>query len=220
MTILLLFLPLLLAAALLVQVRQPTRWLGRPFLWVMNRSHSGLTDWGLQHLAIEERFRILDVGCGGGRTIQKLSAIASEGRVYGVDLSAESVAMSRRVNARAIAAGQVEIRRASVANLPFPEGRFDLVTAVETHYYWPDQAAGVREILRVLKPGGALCIIAETYRSGGHSRLGELAMKPLRVSILSVDEHRELLVAAGYAEVELLEEPRQGWICARGRKPA
>ncbi len=51
----------------------------------MNISHSGLTDWGLKHVSIEKRFTILDVGCGGGRTIQKLAAIATEGMLYGVD---------------------------------------------------------------------------------------------------------------------------------------
>ena len=45
----------------------------------------------------------------------------------------------------------------------------DVVTAVKTHYYWPDLHADLREILRVLKPGGALVVIAEAYRG---QRLG------------------------------------------------
>ena len=64
----------------LQQVRKPDKWFGRFFLWIMNMSHSSLTDWGLQHVQIEENFTILDVGCGGGRTIQKL-AVAREKRI-------------------------------------------------------------------------------------------------------------------------------------------
>ena len=51
----------------------------------MNRSHSSVTDWGLKHVQIDEHFTILDVGCGGGRTIEKLAALATKGMVYGVD---------------------------------------------------------------------------------------------------------------------------------------
>ena len=49
------------------QVRKPDRWFGRLFAWSMNRSHSGLTGWGLAHVTIGSGFTILDVGCGGAR---------------------------------------------------------------------------------------------------------------------------------------------------------
>ena len=77
----------LTVAAILVvtrQCRKPTRWAGKPYLWLMNISHSGLTDWGLQHVVIEKRFT-MDVGCGGGKTVDKLAAMASDGKVYGID---------------------------------------------------------------------------------------------------------------------------------------
>jgi ubiquinone/menaquinone biosynthesis C-methylase UbiE len=101
----------------------------------MNMSHSSLTDWGLKHVLIEKHFTILDVGCGGGRTIQKLAAITTEGKLYGIDHADGSVAASRRKNAQLIQAGRVEIHQASVSRLPFPTNKFDLVTAVETQYY-------------------------------------------------------------------------------------
>jgi ubiquinone/menaquinone biosynthesis C-methylase UbiE len=50
--------------------------------------------------------------------------------------------------------------------LPFPDGLFDLVTAVETHYFWPDLPADMREIQRVLRPGGTLVVLAEAYKGG------------------------------------------------------
>jgi SAM-dependent methyltransferase len=137
------------------QVRKPTKWGGRFFVWIMNVSHSGLTDWGLQYVQIEKHFTILDVGCGGGRTIQKLAALAPEGMVYGVDYAEGSVAASRGKNAQLIETGRAEIKQASVSQLPFPDDKFNLVTAVETQYYWPDLVKDMREIRRVLKPGGS-----------------------------------------------------------------
>jgi SAM-dependent methyltransferase len=99
---------------------------------------------------------------------------------------------------------------------------FDLVTAVETHYYWPDLNADMREVRRVLKPGAALIIIAEAYKGGKYDqrlrRLEELRGL-MTYAHLTVTEHRELFSQAGYADVQAFEEYDKGWICAVGSKP-
>jgi SAM-dependent methyltransferase len=200
------------------QVRKPSRWFGRIFLWLMNHSHSGLTDWGLKHVRVENNFAILDVGCGGGRTIQKLAALAPEGMVYGVDYADGSVAASQAKNGQLIKAGRVEIKQASVSQLPFPADQFDLVTAVETQYYWPDLVKDMQEILRVLKPGGKLIVIAESYKRGAYNWLQRPVMKFLKSSNLDVDDHRRLFSAAGYTEIEIFEERTKGWFCGIGQK--
>ena len=184
----------------------------------MNISHSSLTDWGLKHVAIEKHFTILDVGCGGGRTIEKLAALASEGTIYGVDYAKGSVAASRGRNARLIQAGRVEIEQASVSRLPFPDDRFDIVTAVETQYYWPNPVTDIQEILRVLKPAGTLVVIAESYRTSKSDTLQRPVMKLLKFTRLSVSEQRELFSAAGYKDIQIFEERRHGWICGVGAK--
>jgi SAM-dependent methyltransferase len=208
-----------LAVYLVNQVRKPTKWVGRLFLWMMNMSHSGVTDWGLKHVAIEEDFMILDVGCGGGRTIEKLAALAAQGTVYGVDYAAGSVAASSAKNAQLVQAGRVQITRASVSRLPFAAEKFDLVTAVETQYYWPDLVNDMREVLRVLKPGGTLVVIAESYRKGANDWLHGPAMKLVRSANLSVAEQRELFAAAGFDDIQISEERAKGWICGVGKKP-
>jgi len=203
-----------------MQCQKPTGWLGRFTLWQMNRGHSALTDWGLQHVTVAAEDVILDAGCGGGETIRKLAAMAPRGRVHGIDFSEESVAASTRRNAATIAAGQVEIRCASVDQLPFPDATFDLVTAVETHFWWPDIAAGLREILRVLKPGGRLIVIAEVYKGATSrtSRMAERFAARTGMALLSLDEHRRLLEGAGFAAVEIFEEKGKGWVCAVGAR--
>ncbi len=214
-----------LATGLMRQCGKPTGWVGRLTLRSMNRRHAGVTGWGLEHVSIRERDTILDVGCGGGRTVARLAAIAAGGKTFGVDYSEASVAASRRLNRRAIEEGLVEILLASVAALPFPDRRFDLVTAVETHYYWPDLDAGLREILRVLKPGGTLLLVAEAYKGGKYDRMLRRLEALERLGImhyahLTVGEHGELLSGAGYSDVRVLEEYEKGWLCATGRRPA
>jgi ubiquinone/menaquinone biosynthesis C-methylase UbiE len=203
------------------QCIKPTGWLGRITLWRMNASHSKLTDWGLKQISIENHDTILDVGCGGGRTVSKLAAIATQGKVYGIDFSEESVTATKKTNARWIDAGRVEVRDASVSQLPFSDSMFDLVTAVETHFWWPDLPGDMREVLRVLKPGGTLIVIAEVYKGmkTGAGKFVEKYVSRTGLTLLSVAEHRDLFSNAGYTDVQVIEKPEKGWICTIGRKP-
>jgi ubiquinone/menaquinone biosynthesis C-methylase UbiE len=114
-------------------------------------------------------------------------------------------------------------RPQSVSQLPFPSGMFDLATAIETLYYWPDLNADLAEILRVLKPGGTLMIAAEAYKGGKYDRvlrrLETLQQRGvMKYAHLTVGEHRDLLTVAGYRDVQALEAFDRGWVCAIGRR--
>jgi ubiquinone/menaquinone biosynthesis C-methylase UbiE len=187
----------------------------------MNSRHSKVTDWGLSHISVPAQGSILDVGCGGGRTVSKLAAIATQGKVYGVDHSKDSVAIAGKTNREWIALGRVEILEGSVSQLPFSQDTFDLVTAVETHFWWPDLPADMGEVFRVTKPGGTLIVIAEVYK-GATAAVAKLAEKyapRTGMKLLTVDEHRDLLANAGYCDIQIITDPGKGWICATGRKP-
>lgn len=203
------------------QCQKPTGLLGRFVLRNMNARHSKVTDWGLSHISVDKHYTILDVGCGGGRTVSKLAALASQGKVYGIDYSPDSVAVARKTNKQSIGTGHVKIIEASVSQLPFDENTFDLATAVETHFWWPDIAAGMTEIFRVLKPGGTLTIVAEVYK-GAQTKMARLVEKYMPVTgmkFLTIDEHRELFENARYSCVNLATNPGKGWLTAIGKKP-
>ena len=123
------------------------------------------------------------------------------------------------MNERAIAEGRVDIQHAPVSQLPFPDATFDIAIAVETHYYWPDLPRDVREVMRVLKRGVTFLIIAETYRGRRRDWLYRPMMTlVLHAAYLTPDEHRQLLVDAGYADVQVFVERSQGWICVIGTR--
>jgi SAM-dependent methyltransferase len=201
------------------QCRKPSGWLGRVVAGGMNRSHGALTSWGLEHVQAGRTDTVLDVGCGGGGTVQRLARLADLGTVRGIDYAAASVAVSRSLNKADIETGRVAIERASVSHLPYPDDFFDLVTAVETHYYWPDRPADLLEIFRTLKAGGTLAIIAEVYRGRRFDRLYQLGMRLVGGAYLTPEQHREMLAGAGYADVQVHLKPARGWICVTGRKP-
>lgn len=204
------------------QWRKPTGRLGRWLARAMNSTHSMLTDWGLRQVSIGTRDTVLDIGCGGGGTVRKLAAIAAAGKVYGIDHSEESVSVSKNTNRTLIGAGRVEIRQGGVSSLPFADKMFDLVTAVNTHYYWPDLVNDMREVLRVLRPGGMLILIGQGYKG---AKYGDRDLKFLKLAdprgtaYLSEEELGLLFSTAGYTEVHVVMDHDRGWIRALGRKP-
>ncbi len=203
----------------LINARKPAGRFGRLLMRVMNVSHDPMTAWGLSHLTIGKRATILDVGCGGGRTIHKLAGAAPDGKVYGIDYSAESVTVSRLTNKEFVQRGCVDIQQGSVSRLPFPESQFDLVTAVNTHYFWPDLVADMLEIRRVLKPGGKFIIISSVYAGGKHDKRNQRYAELVELTCTSLTELHEAFVMAGYGEVQMFEKRQRSWICGMGRKP-
>jgi ubiquinone/menaquinone biosynthesis C-methylase UbiE len=201
------------------QFRKPEGWLGRWTLRKMNQHHAELTDWGLLHVEIPREGAILDIGCGGGKTIAKLCAASEAATVQGLDHSAESVRIASKTNAKEIAAGRVSIREGSVSQLPYDADSFDLVTAVETHFFWPNLSGDAREVARVVKPGGSFAIIAEVYRDpSGAKPVGRFA-EDLGMTILTPNEHKELLAGAGFENIQVFTERLKNWICVLGQKP-
>lgn len=133
---------------------------GAQILEMMNEGHAPLRKWGLPHIEWTKEMRILDVGCGGGATIADMLNLAPDSVIDGIDYSDVSVEEARRRNAEYLGY-RVDIKKADVTHLPFVENTFDLVTAVETVYFWPDIEKGIREIRRVLKPYGRFFILNE-----------------------------------------------------------
>ena len=148
--------------------RKPVGLGGKIMVAMMNFGHSAMAEWGLRFLQPALDAMVLDCGCGGGANIKTLLKRCPKGKVQGIDYSAVSVEKARKVNASAIAAGRCAVRQASVAELPFEAEQFDVVTAFETVYFWPELAQNFREVYRVLKPGGTIC--GCFYVRGEHKR--------------------------------------------------
>lgn len=134
--------------------------LGRMLVRNMNQGHADLTEWGLSCADIAPDARILDIGCGGGGAIARMLRDYPASTVDGVDHSPQSVAVSRETNRDALGT-RCAIRQGSVSALPYPDAAYDVVTAFETVYFWPDLPRDFAEVRRVVRPGGQFILCVE-----------------------------------------------------------
>lgn len=190
--------------------------LGRFMLWKMNRGHSPLYEFGLSHIDLPRAGRILDAGCGGGELLRRMAVRCPEAALSGIDVSPTSVAAALHRNRRAIQTGRMEICEATVEALPWSDATFDLVTACETVYFWPDPVRAFREIARVLKPSGTFAIILEAADPVS-ARLWTDALPSMRVR--TPEELSNLLAAADFAPPAVHLNSKLGWTCLVARKP-
>ena len=179
------------------QCARPKGALGRVMLSFMNYTHAPLTNWGLKLVDVQDGWTMLDVGCGGGFTIRRLLKRSKDAKVYGIDISEESVAKAKKVNAEVLDK-QVFVTLGSAEKLPYEDGKFNLVTAVETVYFWPNLPNCLQEVRRVLKQGGKFAILVEVI--DGDSMWTNVVEG---MTAYSPEELKTLLDDAGFIQTEI-----------------
>ena len=196
---------------LMNQFKKPKGLRGRLIAALMNQGHKPLTTWGLSHVAIAHDYVILDVGCGGGKTVNRLAQRVGQGKVFGIDHSADMVKYSKKVNKKLIAQNRVEIVEGSVEKMVFPDDYFDLVTAFETYYFWHNLPAALQEIERVLKPNGTLLVVSEMVQDGVYEVEHAKLIQQTHVCLLPLEEIRNVMCFAGFADVQVITKDNSPW---------
>ena len=118
--------------------------------------------------------RVLDVGCGTG-VLARAAAdrVATEGQVTGLDINVGMLAVARRIRP------QIDWREGDATKLPLPDESYDVVMSQYSLMYFPDRIAALKEMMRVLKPGGRLAIAVwgPYERATGYVMLTEIAQR-------------------------------------------
>lgn len=199
------------------QSRLPSGWLGEIVARVMSIETVAVNRSAVQRLAPAPGEEILEVGCGHGRTLCEVLARGAA-RVAGVDPSGVMVRLATRRLEREIASGRAVVELAEAASLPFASGRFDAAFAVHVLYFWPHAEDELREIRRVLRPGGRLLL-------GFRPKDAEsVAALPASVYTLrTTEEVTASLAAAGFerahVECEAGAAPPIAWALAFAGEP-
>lgn len=176
----------------------------------MNRFHASLAHRGMKQVEWQPDWTVLDIGCGGGANLKHLLKLCPQGRIYGMDLSEESVAFAKKYNA-----GYLDrrcfIRQGDVCFLPYGDGLFDAVTAFETVYFWSPVKTALAEVARVLRKGGCFLISLET----SDPKTSEMWTKRIAgMTVYTSGNLKQLLLEAGFSSVKTINEKEELHIIA------
>ena len=188
---------------------------GKIMVHMMNTGHSSMAEWGFTHMEIQSDNVCLDIGCGGGANIRKLLEKSPYGRVVGIDYSEISVEKSRKINKAGIESKRCEILQGDVMKLPFRDKTFDVITAFETIYFWPDISEAFKKVYKILKIGGTFMICNE---SNGENPKDEKWTKIIQgMKIYNSEQIEKSLEDAGFRGVKV-DKTKKGWICVVVKK--
>ena len=163
----------------------------------MEQDHLPITLPVLEKMGLGASDNVLDVGCGSGWLTRRLAEKVTEGRVVGMDVSDEMIRIARRAS---IDFENILFATGEVGEIPWEANFFNHAISVESAYYWPEPEGGIREIFRVLRPGGCAWILINYYRDNLYChQWGPLLAVPTR--LLSAKEWMELFRVSGFAGV-------------------
>jgi ubiquinone/menaquinone biosynthesis C-methylase UbiE len=179
------------------QFARPSGWLGRLAGALMAKTEDD-DRWIVDLMDVQPADRVLEVGFGPGVAIRLIAERATQGFVAGVDPSDVMLRQATQRNQAAVASSKVELRCGSVESLPYSDAAFDKVVALHSLYFWPSLEQGLREITRVLVPGGLLVLGVRMKRSG----VGRLNPSRYGLTDQAVAEIIATLSALGYTDVQ------------------
>jgi|SRR5215207_1079881 SAM-dependent methyltransferase len=149
--------------------------------------------WAVNLLDVQPTDRVIEFGCGPGVAVAALAGRATCGVVVGVDHSQVMIGQARRRNRAAVDAGRVKLVHAPVERLHTTDGPFDAALAVNTVGFWTDPVARLREIGRVLHPGGRIALVSQPRCPGATAA----------ASAAAGDELAALAAEAGFANLRV-----------------
>lgn len=171
----------------------------------MEQDHLPITLPVLEQMQLAPTDNVLDIGCGSGWLSRRISKHVHQGRIIGMDISDEMVRLARR---NSLDYDNILFVVGEAAEIPWQPNFFHHAISIESAYYWPDPAVGLKEIGRVLRSGGSAWILINYYRDNPYChQWGALLTVPTH--LLSADEWTQLFREAGFAHVshERIKDP-------------
>lgn len=164
----------------------------------MNENHREIYDFGFECVDVGRDDKILDIGCGGGVNIERFLKL-TDADVDGLDYSEVSVSESIRRNRSSVDGGRCRVIQADVSDMPVEDESYDLISAFETVYFWPDIAETFKEVYRIIKTDGQFMIAQGT--DGNHPDDEKWLETVEGMSVYDAEELERCLLGAGFKSV-------------------
>ena len=136
------------------QLRQPSGLLARRVGNKMNETNAPLYDFALREMNLADGDQLLEIGFGNGNFFKTLFAAANNLRISGLDFSKDMVQAALENNEARIKSGDLSLSLGSSDGMLFADATFDKIFCINVIYFWETAAEHLKEIQRVLKPGG------------------------------------------------------------------
>ncbi len=165
--------------------------------WIMPIVHDSINKHVLPLMDLKPQDDLLDVGCGPGYFIKKHASNVKS--VAGLDFSEVMIKMAIRRNRARIKAGNAEFVQGEASKLPWKDNTFSVVTSTGSFVAFPKPLESIKEMYRVLRPGGRAVISIEWNAEDGadHSK----KIEEWGIQILSEADIRSMMDEAGFSEI-------------------
>ena len=172
----------------------------------MNENHREISEFAFKCIDVNVNDNILDIGCGGGVNIEKFLKLTS-GNVDGLDYSEVSVKASADRNQDAVDAKRCRIIQADVSDMPIGDEEYDLASAFETIYFWPDIGETFKEVSRIIRPKGKFMIAQGT--DGNHPDDEKWLSTVEGMRVYTAPELEKYLLDAGFSSVKSFKKENE-----------
>ncbi len=193
------------------QYRKPTGYFGKMLAKGMARAHKNFykNTSKIMDLKLEDEY--LEIGFGSGLFIKKY--VSNITKIAGLDHSEEMVKLANEFNKNLVKSGKAEFKHGDVLNIPWGNNKFSIIVAIETFFFWSEPEKSLKEIYRVLKPGGRLIIEMAYNKDDGknHAKL----IKKIDFKLYSGNEMKKLLEDAGFSKI-IIKYFQGFWIPIKG----
>ncbi len=179
---------------------------GRITLWFMQKEHKSVYKNMIKGLDLQPEDDLLEVACGSGHFLKKYASHAHS--IAGLELSEVAVKVATKKNKERIVAGTAEIVQGEASQLPWEDNRFSVAIAMGSFSIFPKPLESLKEMYRVLRPGGRAVIGLEHNAEDGldHTRYAEkYAMR-----VYTENEVRAMMKEAGFSGISITYEKGPG----------
>ena len=193
------------------QFAKPTGFFGKILAKGMARGHKDFYKNTAKVMNLQHDDKYLEIGFGSGLFIKKY--VSNITRIAGLDYSEDMVKLANDFNKNLVESGKAEFKHGDVTSIPWEDNEFSIVVAIETFFFWSEPEKSLKEIFRVLKPGGRLVIEMAYNKDDGlnHDKL----VKKINLKLYSSYEMRKLLIDAGFSDI-VIDYYKAVWIPIKG----
>ena len=170
---------------------------GRITLMFMNRGHKSIYENVASALKLQSEDTLLEVACGNGHFIKNYASHVNS--VSGLDLSELCIKLATKKNKERITAGSVEFVQGDATQLPWEDNKFSVITSMASFMMFPKPLESLKEMYRVLRPGGRVVVCIEWNAEDGKDHSKDI--KKYGMQLWAENDMRNMLKEAGFSDV-------------------